>query len=515
MPVDWVVVGLDNGGTANNGTILDSEGRFLLDRMAEVPSNVREGPDKAIQSLVDAVEQVLGLTGVPLAAVRAIGLDTPGPASADGVISSKGATNFGDAGWGGFDIRGALAKRIGLPVIYNNDGNAAALYAHHVRFGVESARHSSVSAIVGTGLGGGLVEAGRVIKGAAGMAGELGHVPIPLDGLLDPDQPSPACNCGQSGDAESVASLTGIQKNLLPYWLTKYKGHPMASLPASQAAKQVRHYGEQGDALALAIFRQQAMALGRLFTIAANFFDPGAYFLGGGVVEAAPHFRDWFLAEVQANTVLREEQARAAEIALVPDLDMAGARGSAIAARDWLIGVDIGVQPAELLSLGGRDDDDHGEAGRLLAFVAVAVRAAGREARALARVDHMPLPSDGQGQAARLDPDHLAGGRCMRVAAELLTRHHLPAPQLDRPRRIRCADDRAGAAGLAVPQDARGVRAADPDGRLTAHVDELRDGNAERVADPGQRGQVRVRAPLLQCHEHALADPGPRGELVQ
>jgi glucokinase len=338
MPVDWVVVGLDNGGTTNNGTVLDSTGRFLLDQMAEVPSNVKQGPDKAIRSLVESVEQVLGLVGVPMTSVRAIGLDTPGPATAEGIISSKGATNFGDAGWGGFDIRGALTERLGLPVIYNNDGNAAALYAHHVRFGPESGRHSSVSAIVGTGLGGGLVEAGRVIKGAAGMAGELGHVPIPLDGLLAPGQPMPACNCGQRGDAESVASLTGIQNNLLPYWLTRYEGHELGGLPASQAAKLVRRYGEQGDALALAIFGQQAMALGRLFTIAANFFDPGAYFLGGGVVEAAPHFRDWFLAEVRANTVLREEQVKAAEMSLVPDLDMAGARGSAIAAFDWFIG---------------------------------------------------------------------------------------------------------------------------------------------------------------------------------
>ncbi len=153
---------------------------------------------------------------------------------------------------------------------------------------------------MGTGLGGGLIEAGRVIKGAAGMAGELGHVPIPLDGLLGPDQPPPACNCGQWGDAESVASLTGIQNNLLPYWLSRYDGHQLAELPVGVAAKLVHQYGEQGDALALAIFTQQAMALGRLFTIAANFFDPGAYFLGGGVVEAAPHFRDWFLAEVRA-----------------------------------------------------------------------------------------------------------------------------------------------------------------------------------------------------------------------
>jgi hypothetical protein len=73
----------------------------------------------------------------------------------------------------------------------------------------------------------------------------------------------------------------------------------------------------------------------------------------------------------------------------------------------------------------------------------------------------------------------------VRVTAELLAGHDLPAPQLDRPRRVRGADDRAGATGRAAPQDARGVRAADPDGRLAAEVDELRDGNAERVADAG------------------------------
>jgi glucokinase len=337
MPVDWVVVGVDNGGTTNNGTILDSGGRFLIDEMAEVPSDVREGPDKAIQSLVNAVDWVLSLTGVPSASVRAVGLDTPGPASGEGVISSKGATNFGHAGWRGFDIRGALAERLGLPVIYNNDGNSAALYAHHVRFGAESGQRSSVAAIVGTGLGGGIVVNGQIIKGAAGMAGELGHVPIPLDGLLGDAQSMPSCNCGQSGDAESVASLTGIQNNLLPYWLAKYQGHELGGLPIGKAAKLVRKYAEDGDEMALAIFRQQAIAIGRLFTIAANFLDPDAYFLGGGVVEAAPHFRDWFFAEVRASTVLREEQARAAEITLVPDLDMAGARGSAVAARDWII----------------------------------------------------------------------------------------------------------------------------------------------------------------------------------
>jgi glucokinase len=330
---EWVVVGLDNGGTSNNATVLDASGRFLVDRLVEVPSCVREGPGPAVEALVLALETVLARTGTPRSAVRAVGLDTPGPASADGVISEKGATNFSEPAWHGFDVRGALEDRLGLPVVYNNDGNAAALYAHHVLFGEAAAERSSVSAIVGTGLGGGVIEAGLVIKGAAGMAGELGHIPIPMDGLLADGQPVPACNCGLAADAESVASLTGIERNLLPYWLTRFPGHELAAVDSTTtAARLVRGYGEKEDPLALKIFEQQAMALGRLFTIAANFTDPHTYFLGGGVVETTPRFREWFLRRVKENTVLRAEQAQVATFALVPDLDMAGARGSAIAA---------------------------------------------------------------------------------------------------------------------------------------------------------------------------------------
>jgi glucokinase len=330
----WVVAGLDTGGSTINATVLDSAGRFLVEEMAESPSFVRDGPDKAIEAMARSLDDVLGLTGVARDQVRAVGLDTPGPVSADGVLSSRGGTNFAAAEWHGFDVRGALEARVGVPVVFNNDANAAALYAHHAHFGNQDAGlRSSVSVIVGTGLGGGVVEAGHVIGGAAGMAGELGHIWIPMDGLLAPGQPMPACNCGLTGDAESVASLTGIEKNLLPYWLSQFPGHALSRQPPGRAAKLVRGYGESGDPLALKIFEQQAMAIGRLLTIAANFTDPHVYLLGGGVVEAAPHFRDWFLGLVREHIVLREEQARASAVALVPDLDMAGARGSAIAAR--------------------------------------------------------------------------------------------------------------------------------------------------------------------------------------
>ncbi len=314
MDADRVVVGIDNGATKNNATVLDASGRFLVDRMHEIPSRVAQGPEAAIEAMAETMDLVLRDTGTDRSRVVAVGLDTPGPASAVGVISTRGATNFAQPAWWGFDVRGALEAHIGLPVVYNNDGNAAALYAHHVHFGADAPMHSSVSAVVGTGLGGGVIEAGLVVRGAAGMAGELGHVQIFTDGLLADDQPMPTCACGNSGDVESLASLTGIVRNLLPYWLTRYPEHPLAALPIAQAAKEVRAYGVDGDEMALRLFDQQAAALGRLFTIAANYSDPSVYFVGGGVVEAAPHFRDWFLERVRAHTRLREEQAAVAGV---------------------------------------------------------------------------------------------------------------------------------------------------------------------------------------------------------
>ena len=328
-----VIVGIDIGGTKDNVTVLDAAGRFLIDRMIEVPSRVVEGTGPALEAMEQVFHLGLAHCGIDPRDVTAVGLDTPGPASAEGVISNRGAVNFSLPEWWGFDVRGALERRLGVPVVYLNDGNAAALYAHHQHFGATADTRSSIAAIVGTGLGGGVVENGRVVSGAAGMAGELEHIHIPLDGLLEADQPAPSCNCGLRGDVESIASLTGIRNNLLPYWLSRYPGHPLSSLPIAEAALAVRGMAAQGDELSLHIFRQQAMAIGRLFTIAANFTDPHAYFVGGGVVEASPAFREWFLQEVAANTLLRDEQRAASSIVLVTDLDMAGARGAAVAAR--------------------------------------------------------------------------------------------------------------------------------------------------------------------------------------
>src|SRR5690606_30643736 len=99
-----VVVGLDVGGTTCNATVLDAGGTFLVDQMVETASRVTAGPQVAIEVLAGALDDILARTGFTRSAVAAVGLDTPGPASAAGVLSSRGATNFSDPAWHGFDF---------------------------------------------------------------------------------------------------------------------------------------------------------------------------------------------------------------------------------------------------------------------------------------------------------------------------------------------------------------------------------------------------------------------------
>ena len=82
MNPDQVVVGIDNGATKNNATVLDASGRFLVDRMYEIPSRVGDGPDAAIEAMAETMHLVLSETGTASERVAAVGLDTPGPAGA-------------------------------------------------------------------------------------------------------------------------------------------------------------------------------------------------------------------------------------------------------------------------------------------------------------------------------------------------------------------------------------------------------------------------------------------------
>jgi glucokinase len=157
-----VVAGVDLGGTAINYTLVNREEQFLIEALCEHPALSRQGPEVCLRQIADGLKIATDLASVALGDVVAIGLDTPGPASAAGQLSARGSTNFVHPNWAGFDIRAGLAQKVGLPVSYLNDANAAALWGHYSIFGANS-RETSVSDVVGTGNGGGIILDGNVV----------------------------------------------------------------------------------------------------------------------------------------------------------------------------------------------------------------------------------------------------------------------------------------------------------------------------------------------------------------
>ncbi len=327
-----VVAGVDLGGTAINYTLITGEEKFLIEGLCEHPALSKQGPEICLQQIEDGLRIAVEKAGVPLTAVVAVGLDTPGPASAAGVLSARGSTNFVHPDWAGFDIPGNLAAKLGKPVSYLNDGNAGALWGHFTIFGASS-RATSISAVIGTGLGGGVIIDGNVLKGRMGFGGELGHVLIPYHAIAGIAGLTPECNCGRTGDLESLCSLTAIEKSLLPFFLSRYPDHELGKLgDLHLAAKVVRSLAESGDPMCLEIFQVQAHAMGLFFDEMINTFDPDALIIGGGALETKEEFQQWFIAETRAGMPDQRREQADIPIYVMPNGDTAGARGAAIEA---------------------------------------------------------------------------------------------------------------------------------------------------------------------------------------
>jgi len=288
-----IVAGVDLGGTAINYTLVNKDEQFLIEGLCEHPALTKQGPDVCLQQIEDGLAIAAKQAGVELEDIVTVGLDTPGPASSAGVLSARGSTNFMHEEWKGFDIRAGMAYKLGRPVTYLNDANAGALWGHFSIFGANS-KATSISIVIGTGTGGGVILEGNVLKGRVGFGGELGHALVPYQTIARIEGIVPQCNCGRVGDLESLASLTAIERTLLPYFLKKYPGHKL---------------GKESD-----------------------LHHPDAFIVGGGVLEASAEFGKWFLDEIKKGMPTQREEQAGIPIYSMPNGDTAGARGAAIEA---------------------------------------------------------------------------------------------------------------------------------------------------------------------------------------
>lgn len=334
MPPQPLFVGVDMGGTDIKATVTNREGRILVNEFEKVLSLASDGPKTTVAQLKRAAETALRLAGAGWNDVARVGLDTPGPASLDGVLGRS--PNLKHPDWLNFPIRAAFEDAIGKPVIYANDGNAAAYWEYFRLFGDDPTKCMG-AAILGTGLGGALIQGGKVLTGVRGYGAEFGHVRLPTYELVT-NGDVPVCGCGKKACAEAFVSLAALDTHLRKLFAQgKFPDHPLREVPDEGRTRAMKLLGlaQKGDHLALEMFDYQAKALGFLFVQLAHAFDPHIFLIGGGITEGSEAFRARFLRGVRETFKREAFPLLAQEIAIeyAVDQDMAGCRGAALLAR--------------------------------------------------------------------------------------------------------------------------------------------------------------------------------------
>jgi glucokinase len=333
-PHDELFVGLDMGGTDIKATVTSGAGDLLTDGCDRVLTRAGDGPATTLEQLALAGERILVRANLPWDRVVGVGLDTPGPASVDGVLDRSPVLDHPE--WVSFPVRAALEARLGRPVTYANDANAAGYWEYFRQFGDDRGK-TMVALTLGTGLGGAFVWGGEVLTGAHGFGGEFGHIRLPTHELVT-DGFVPVCACGGTACAMAFASITSLDIFLRRALARpEHADHPLTRVPdvGRDRALRLLALAETGDRLALSLFDRQADALGILLVQLANCFDPDVFAIGGGLSEASEVFRSRFLERVRArfHRDAFPALARDAVIAFAEAKDLAGCRGAALLAR--------------------------------------------------------------------------------------------------------------------------------------------------------------------------------------
>lgn len=304
-------IGVDVGGTTTTLAV-GNERREVLTVGEQFPTCSEKGPQEVVRVIVEqALAAVVGLGG-SIDELAAVGLATPGPATVDGVLLKT--PNLAHAQWDKFPIRAELEHGFqphhpGLCVRYIGDGQAAAWGEYAVRCGkVQLKSHADVApagacvsslfmAIVGTGLGGGAVQEGRVVVGRQGRAGHVGHASLPPDAFrYEHDRQLLVGNSYCT--AESAISLKALTHQLeYRLSLDQWRGHSLHGVSGSMRdkAKQLRGLAAAGDALALELFEDQTRALGIALLNANYLGDYDLLVIGGGVCDLTPKLRESYL----------------------------------------------------------------------------------------------------------------------------------------------------------------------------------------------------------------------------
>lgn len=283
---ETAVIGVDVGGTGTKAGIVDRSGTVLA--RSERPTD----PTAGTKGIIAVVEDLLQRAGGVDAEIAAVGIGAAGFVdAASGSITFSPNLTYDDP-----EIATAVGARVDLPVIVDNDANAAAW--GEGKFGTAKGSSNFALLTLGTGIGSGFVVDGRLVRGLTGAGAEFGHT------VIDPS--GPRCTCGLKGCLEQVASGTAIARMARELAagdastsILSFAGS-VDDITAEHVAKAAREY----DDVARNVLRLAGTALGMGLSNVVNIFDPEMIVLSGSVIGAGEPYlgpaRDTLVRMTQA-----------------------------------------------------------------------------------------------------------------------------------------------------------------------------------------------------------------------
>jgi glucokinase len=284
-------VGVDVGGTKIVAALTKPSGKILARNRIATPRE--SGTEGVVQAIIEVIETLLSDNKVKRKRVRGIGLGVPGVVDPDeGRVVVTPNMNLSDVALGS-----RLEDRFRVPVSLGNDVNLGTLGEKWL--GTARFARSAVGIFVGTGIGGGVIVDGKLLRGSREAAAEIGHLVMQVGG--------PVCGCGNRGCLEALASRTAIERDIRAAVasgkktiLTGLVGKELKVIRSRMLLRAV----EDRDPLVLKVLRNAAETLGHACLSVRHLLDPEVIILGGGVLEACGDYMMPFIQEIVAADAL-------------------------------------------------------------------------------------------------------------------------------------------------------------------------------------------------------------------
>ncbi len=263
--------GVDVGGTTIKLGLFEND---RLIEKTELATRTQNGGEGILPDIARKIDEICQARQLEKNDVRGIGVGVPGPIDARGTVNRCVNLN-----WGVFNLHEALGALTGLRVVGGNDANCAALGEFYDGGGAGA--KSVLFLTLGTGVGGGVILNGKILGGAHGCGGEIGHITVSA-----PDKAP--CTCGKFGCLEQYASANGIVR-MCRQRLTEFHGSTVLTAAEPLTCKDIFDAAKNGDAFAVRTLDTVFDYLGEAIASACCVCDPECVILGGGVSKAGEY----------------------------------------------------------------------------------------------------------------------------------------------------------------------------------------------------------------------------------